>query len=542
MSWFSNLRISGKIIAVVMAVLMLTVFLGVFSVLQLAKVNGSTEEIATNWLPSVQAVDSMDSAISEFRRFELQHLLSSSKDERDGYEKKMADSEKRLEQVDADYQKLISSPEEKKMYEGFRAAWKSYLEVVKQVIAASVLDHHQEALALNRGDGKKYFDAAIGALEQDRALNKKGSDTAYATARSVYLHSRVMVIGLIIAAFLVGTLLALLVARVISRAMQKGVAVAEKLAQGDLSVSIEVVTRDETGQLMAAMKTMTGNLRSMISQVAGTASRVASAASQLDSASERIATGAEEVAAQSGTVATAGEEMSATSSDIARNCQFAAEGAQRASQSAQNGARVVENTVAVMGQIAQKVQATARTVESLGARSDQIGEIIGTIEDIADQTNLLALNAAIEAARAGEQGRGFAVVADEVRALAERTTRATREIGEMIKAIQGETRGAVSAMQEGVEQVETGTVEAAKSGTALREILEQVNDVAMQVSQIATAAEEQTATTGEISSNMNQITEVVQMTSQEAHESARAASQLNGHAEELQRLVRQFKI
>ena len=159
-------------------------------------------------------------------------------------------------------------------------------------------------------------------------------------------------------------------------------------------------------------------------------------------------------------------------------------------------------------------------------RSDQIGEIIGTIEDIADQTNLLALNAAIEAARAGEQGRGFAVVADEVRALAERTTRATREIGEMIKAIQKETKGAVAAMEQGVHQVETGTEEAARSGQALQDILAQVNDVAMQVNQIATAAEEQTATTSEISSNMLQITEVVQQTSHGAHESATAAAQL----------------
>jgi methyl-accepting chemotaxis protein len=234
--------------------------------------------------------------------------------------------------------------------------------------------------------------------------------------------------------------------------------------------------------------------------------------------------------------------MSATSGDIAQNCQMAAEGAQRASRAASDGAEVVERTVSVMGQIAIKVQESARTVESLGERSDQIGAIIGTIEDIADQTNLLALNAAIEAARAGEQGRGFAVVADEVRALAERTTRATKEIGEMIKAIQKETKGAVSAMEQGVQQVEAGTIEAAKSGQALQDILAQVNDVAMQVNQIATAAEEQTATTSEISSNMQQITEVVQQTSQGAHESATAAAQLSGNAEELQRLVNQFKL
>ena len=195
-----------------------------------------------------------------------------------------------------------------------------------------------------------------------------------------------------------------------------------------------------------------------------------------------------------------------------------------------------------MGQIAEKVQESAKTVESLGARSDQIGAIIGTIEDIADQTNLLALNAAIEAARAGEQGRGFAVVADEVRALAERTTRATREIGEMIKAIQNETKGAVAAMEQGVYQVESGTEEAGKSGAALQDILDHVNNVAMQVNQIATAAEEQSATTSEISSNMNNITEIVQLTSRGAQESTVAAAQLNGYAEELQQLVRQFKL
>jgi methyl-accepting chemotaxis protein len=324
--------------------------------------------------------------------------------------------------------------------------------------------------------------------------------------------------------------------------LHKVMSIADSIAGGDLSVEVQVTSKDEIGQLMAAMKSMTGNLRTIISQVSGTSSQVAAAANQLNSTSERIASGAEEVVSQAGTVATAGEEMSATSGDIARNCHMAAEGAQCASQSALNGASVVDKTVTVMGQIATKVQESARTVESLGARSDQIGAIIGTIEDIADQTNLLALNAAIEAARAGEQGRGFAVVADEVRALAERTTRATKEIGEMIKAIQIETKGAVSAMEEGVHQVESGTMEAAKSGEALRDILEQINDVAMQVNQIATAAEEQTATTGEISSNMLQITDVVQQTSHGAHEAATAAAQLLGNAEELQRLVHQFKL
>ncbi len=314
------------------------------------------------------------------------------------------------------------------------------------------------------------------------------------------------------------------------------------LTKGDLSRRFDSNGNDEIAHVGRMLNELVEELHNDIGQISSTSNQVSTASSQLNSTAEQIATGAEEVAAQSATVATAGEEMSATSGDIAQNCQLAAEGAQRASQAASDGAAVVERTVSVMGQIAARVQESAKTVESLGARSDQIGTIIGTIEDIADQTNLLALNAAIEAARAGEQGRGFAVVADEVRALAERTTRATKEIGEMIKAIQRETKDAVSAMEQGVQQVENGTMEAAESGRALQEILQQVNDVAMQVNQIATAAEEQTATTSEISSNMHQITEVIQQTSQGAQESATAAAKLYGNAEELQRLVQRFKL
>ena len=311
---------------------------------------------------------------------------------------------------------------------------------------------------------------------------------------------------------------------------------------GDLTKRLDETTKDELADVSRYFNLFIEKLRTMVIQIANTSGQVASAASQLNASSEQIATGSEEVAAQAATVATAGEEMSATSADIAQNCQMAAEGAQRASHTASNGAEVVEKTVSIMAQIAVKAQKSAKTVESLGARSDQIGAIIGTIEDIADQTNLLALNAAIESARAGEQGRGFAVVADEVRTLAERTTRATHEIGKMIKTIQQETREAVAAMEQEILQVETGTKEAAKSGHALQEILQQVNEVSLQIQQVATAAEEQTATTSEISINMHQITEVIQLTSQGAHESATAATQLHCNAEELQRLVNQFKL
>lgn len=348
------------------------------------------------------------------------------------------------------------------------------------------------------------------------------------------------VLGVLIVASII--VIFFFIIRNITSQLFKAVSLANLIADGNLTADVQSTSKDEIGQLLNAMKSMTEKLRSVIGHVADASSQVASATSRFHATAEKIAAGAEEVASQTGTVATAGEEMSATSYDIASNCLTAAEDAKRASHSAGNGARIIEKTVTVMHEIASNVQESAKTVENLGQRSDQIGAIIGTIEDIADQTNLLALNAAIEAARAGEQGRGFAVVADEVRALAERTTRATREIGDMIKSIQTETKAAVLAMELGVKQVESGTLEASRSGEALNDILEQVNAMAAVISQIATAAEQQTATTREISQNIHQINEVMQETVNGALESATAATQLTGNAEGLERLVHQFRL
>jgi methyl-accepting chemotaxis protein len=437
----------------------------------------------------------------------------------------------------------VLSPEERKLAENFaekrgRFVKEGLLPTREALLAGNFEEATKLTLTKINPLFKEANEASRGIFDNEKAEGKK----TFEGAENNYKNIRMLVISAIIGSILISLTFGLTVIRSVSKATATLSSVSEYLAQGDLSHRARLTNMDELGTIGRSFDTIAESFGQALAKVTESAHQVASAANQMHDTAGRIATGSEEAASQTSTVATAGEEMAATSGDIARNCQLAVEAANHAAQTAQKGFDVVKHTIDGIKFRGTKTKENARIVESLGARSDQIGEIVATIEDIADQTNLLALNAAIEAARAGEQGRGFAVVADEVRALAERTTRATKEISEMIKAIQSETRQAIVSMEEGVKGTERGAIEAAQLETSLSEILEQINSVAMQVSQIATAAEEQTATTSEISSNMLQITEVVHQSTQGALESATVASQLNGSAEELKQLVGRFKL
>jgi methyl-accepting chemotaxis protein len=460
---------------------------------------------------------------------ELQDLAAA----RTRYKKDLAKLEE-LEKNDEGKKLLLAGSEAIKAAKGANDKVIELVKAGKRDLAMTVIQ--QEASPLTRKVEEAY--GKVTEYQKERTKMRLMEVGKNATeARTIAL-----VLGLI--SIVLGASGAAVISRSITKPLGKAVEVANRLAAGDLALIVEVSknTKDETGQMLIAMQNMVSSLREMVSGTVQISSGIASASSQLHATSQQIATGAEEVASQTGTVATASEEMSATSSDIARNCSMAADAARQSTDSATIGARVVQDTIVGMELIAQRVRTTSQTVETLGSSSEKIGAIIGTIEDIADQTNLLALNAAIEAARAGEQGRGFAVVADEVRALAERTGRATKEIGEMIKAIQHETKQAVSAMEEGVREVEKGAASAQKSGEALDNIILSIGEVSIQVNQIATAAEQQTATTSEVTNNIQQITEVVQQTARGADETAGAAAQLASQARELQNLVSRFQL
>jgi len=448
-------------------------------------------------------------------------------------------------------------------YEGRHAFWLKELaegEAKQLLVEASyrpATDFYRAALsdffpALLAGDQAKandtiarltaLYDAHRGHIDKLVSLtNAKGAQIEQETARTLS-NSTILLVALCLFVIIGCLILSGLIVKSIRGTFVACSCIMDRIAAGDLAVEVPMEGRGSVRDMLVSLRTMVERFATVMHQISDTSGTLVNSSNSLSVASEQIASSAEMAASESTSMATAGEEMAATSHEISQSCHHAAENSRSTSTIARSGVEVVANTITVMERIAVRVKGLSGTVEQLGERSDQIGQIIGTIEDIADQTNLLALNAAIEAARAGEQGRGFAVVADEVRALAERTTKATREIGDMIKAIQSETKGVVVAMEEGVQEVESGTSEATRSSSALREILDQVNSVSGEIVQIAQAAEEQTATTGMISGNIQQITSLVQETAKGSHHCAQQAVQLTSCAKDLERILQQFRL
>ncbi len=414
--------------------------------------------------------------------------------------------------------------------------------------------------------------AQIHSMANDDAVN------ATAATKRVAADNAKMPIYLSILAFVLGAGIAWYIARSVSKPIAKVVEltdrmnsdfaqfvdVVETIANNDFTreiketkiESIGIDSKDEVGQLVRAVEgsleakssigkaltKMTHNLSGMIRTMNENANQLVAAATEISSSSEQMSKGAADQAEQIVQVSSAVEEMTATILESSQNAGEATEASRSASNTATSGGEIVSSTIEGMQKISTVVGESAQSIGKLAKSADQIGEIISVIDDIADQTNLLALNAAIEAARAGEQGRGFAVVADEVRKLAERTGKATGEITGMIKGIQSETEDAVASMESGIQEVESGRELADKAGDSLGQIVTMSQSVMDMIQQIATASEEQSVAAEEISKSIDYISSVTKETATGAEQSASAAEQLSHQAEGMKQMVSQFRV
>ena len=335
----------------------------------------------------------------------------------------------------------------------------------------------------------------------------------------------------------------LVVRKFVIRPLSKSVELAHSIGNNDLSMDdLDVESEDEIGEATTALNAMKNNLRQTVHSIARTAESVAAASEEIAASAAEQSRAAETQRNQVLQIAMAMNQMSSTVAEVSGNSNRAAEVARQSAGMANRGGEIVQNTLKTMHAISEAVSSTGQQVNELGKRSNDIGRIASVIDEIADQTNLLALNAAIEAARAGEQGRGFAVVADEVRKLAERTATATKEIARMIEAIQTETHSAVQAMEQGTLQVKEGMSATTQAGDALRQIIGKSEEVGDMIGMIATAATEQSSAAEEVKNNMEQISRLVEASTIGTQQSADACQGLSELALNLTNLVESFRI
>ncbi|QWR77639.1 methyl-accepting chemotaxis protein [Candidatus Magnetomonas plexicatena] len=391
-------------------------------------------------------------------------------------------------------------------------------------------------------------EAYIKVLDAGIAYQRKTIEISLNDADREYLNSIIISIasGCVFLVFMIVSLL--LLTKGIAVPLHEGVLLAEAISSGDLSKSVYTECslssgcRDEVGILMGALEKMRRMLSDNMTMISTSAIQLASASTELSHTVQKMSFSVRDQSDKASQVASASTEMSQTVMDIARNATSISASAMETSTIAKEGAGVVTHTVSEVEGIAKTVSESAQLITSLGDRSRQIGEIVNVIKDIADQTNLLALNAAIEAARAGEQGRGFAVVADEVRKLAERTSKATTEIGGMITAIQRETQQVVTTMNNGSQRVVNGVELVNKAGDSLKSIVESVDGLQSMVHQIASATEEMSQVSEQITGDIEIIANVSRDTNLSAAQIGEASDDLAKLSNELKSVTSRFVI
>ena len=542
MGWFDNLSLRGKLMVNFLISGGLLIAAIVFCIVQIRAVGRGTEEIVRNWLPSVQAAGEISQLRLRYRVRSLEYMLPGSDDEKGKIEKSLNDLDVELAAALKKYAPLASNEAERAAYEQAEKGAAAYRATVDEAIVLAKAGKVDEAQQLRKTEWVQRANYLRDQTDALLKLNREGAERSSADAEGRIATATVGGLAALVAGVVLAVACSFLIAWRISVRLDEAVGAAREIAKGDLTVELPPASADEVGKLIGAMKDMQRALRNALRETTDSARSILGAARDLDDAVGQLNQSSGIQSSAASAIAANVEELTVSINIVADNTKEAASVAASSDAQANEGHGAIEQLVKQVGEAAAVIKDAAAQMDELKQESEKISNIVAVIKDIADQTNLLALNAAIEAARAGEQGRGFAVVADEVRKLAERTATSTQEIAATIEAMRGSASEAAAGMGNVVAEVGRGVDSAREASEAIRQIGEGSREAVTIVAEITAAIHEQASAMTSIAQQVERIAQMSEESSAAAGNSAQIAKDLDTLASEVQQIVGAYKL
>ncbi|WP_460045209.1 methyl-accepting chemotaxis protein [Pseudomonas sp. S2_H01] len=537
MSWLTDLKLKSKLLFAFSLCALITIAMGVLGQNGVSRLYALFQNTVSDNLMTIAKVDSVKANVIATNRDFFKIIgLSALKADPAEISSALQSFKENQTQADTDFRYYRSTPletDEKAAGDDFERDWAAYLSAAQNAFAVLQSGDIEQASKLAASSVTPSYRKTMGELKI--IIESNARQAAEATQAGVDLDRQVtwmLVIGSLIAV-VCAIALGLIVTRMITRPIYQSVESATRVASGDLTHAIAVGGQDETGQLLKALSNMQGNLKDTVQQIANASDQLASAAEELTVVTDDSTRGLQRQNDEIQQAATAVNQMTAAVEEVARNAASASQVSAQTADDALKGQRQVQQAVTAMNTMTVEINDSTQRVEALAGQIRDITKVLDVIRGIAEQTNLLALNAAIEAARAGEQGRGFAVVADEVRALAHRTQVSTGEIESMITQVRNGADEAVQAMGKSQSIAANTQTLATEAGLALERISEGVSQINERNLVIASAAEEQAQVAREVDRNLVNIQDLSAQT-------AAGANQTNASSQELSRLAVSF--